>query len=620
MGMEWAWLLPVLCLGAFAAIVLFGRYLPGQGAYLAIFAIGGSFVLFWFVMADVVHSGPGLFERVWFSAGDITLKLGMTVDQLAVVMLGLVSSVALAVQIYSLGYMKGDPRFGWYFGAHSLFAASMLGLVLSNNFLVFYVTWELVGFCSYLLIGFWYERRPAAEAAKKAFIITRLGDVALLIGILVLFKSTGTFDMNQTFAMASAGELSATTVNLSATLIFIGAAGKSAQFPFHVWLPDAMEGPTPVSALIHAATMVAAGVYLVARASPLFLAAPGVLDLVAYIGLTTAFIGAILALAQNDIKRVLAYSTISQLGFMMLALGSLGFTAAIFHLVTHGFFKALLFLGAGSIIHSTEVQDLREMGGLRRRMPLTFITFLLAGFALVGIFPLSGFFSKDELLASVLAYRGTVWFTASMVAAALTALYVARMIFMAFYGPPKSPHVEYSRESPWVMTLPMLALAVPAVGLGLLALPWTDAFGGFGTFLFFAPGGAHAFEIQAQVFGASLAVAYAAFMVGRLLYHRGVQRSRVEARFPCFYRFVENKFYLDDFYQWVVDRVVLAFAGLVALFDRRVVNDTGVDRVGQATVRSGLLLRYLETGFVSNYVLAIAASAFLIVLVVITVG
>ena len=619
MGIEWAWLLPALCAGGFVAVVLLGRGLPGQGAFIAVLAIAACFGMFWPIMVSVVQDGPGSFARVWFEAGDITLKLGMTVDQLAIVMLGLVTAVALAVQVFSLGYMRADPRFGWYFAVQSLFAASMIGLVLANNLLVFYVTWEVVGLCSYLLIGFWYERRSAAEAAKKAFITTRFGDVALLVGILVLFKAAGTFEMGQIFALATAGELSATTLNLSAVLIFIGAAGKSAQFPFHVWLPDAMEGPTPVSALIHAATMVAAGVYLVARMAPLFVAAPGAMLLVSYIGLTTAFVGATLAMAQNDIKKVLAYSTVSQLGFMMLALGSFGFTAGIFHLVTHGFFKAILFLGAGSIIHSLhEEQDLRRMGGLRLRMPITFATFLIAGTALIGLFPLSGFFSKDEVLLAVLDGRGTVWLTAALIAAGMTALYVTRLMVMAFLGTPRSDAAQHARESPLVMGVPLVALAVPAAGLGLLALPWTSEFRGFGSFLVFPPLKAHGYELNGIVFGASLAVAAGATVWAWRLYGNGrFSVARVQARLPRLYSFVENKFYMDRLYQWFVDRVVLSVARAAGWFDRYVVNNTGVDGTGWVTVMSGRLLRYHETGIVSSYVLAITLSAVIIVLIVI---
>ena len=618
--MELAWLLPAICISAFGAIILFGRSLPAQGAFLAVGATAAAFGLFWPIMNDLVNSGPGHFSRVWFEAGDVTITLGVTVDQLTVVMLGLVTAVAMAVQVYSLGYMRGDSRFGWYFALQSFFAAAMLGLVLVDNLLVFYVTWELVGLGSYLLIGFWYERRPAAEAAKKAFITTRFGDVALLAGILVLFKATGTFEMREIFSMIDAGELNPTTLNLSAVLIFIGAAGKSAQFPFHVWLPDAMEGPTPVSALIHAATMVAAGVYLVARMAPLFVASPGTLDLIVFVGLTTAFIGAAMAMVQNDIKKILAYSTISQLGFMMLAMGSLGFTAGIFHLLTHAFFKAALFLGAGSIIHSLhERQDIREMGGLRRRMPFTYFTMLYAGAALVGLFPLSGFFSKDDILSVVLDERGAVWFTAAMIAVGMTALYVGRLIFVVFFGEHKGEAASRAKESPATMWLPMLALAVPAAGLGLLALPFTDDYQGFGTFLVFAPIGAHAYDLKVVVFATSVAVSMAATVwAWHLFYRGGYGATFVREYFPALSRALENKLYIDTLYQWVVDRVVLAFSGLVAQFDRKVINETGVDGSGRATVLSGLLLRYHETGLLSNYVLVIAVSTIIIVLIVIT--
>ena len=305
-------------------------------------------------------------------------------------MLGLVTFVAFLVQVYSLGYMKGEPRFGWYFATHALFAAAMLALVLADNLLFLYIAWELVGLGSYLLIGFWYERRSAAEAAKKAFITTRIGDVGLLIGIILLFKATGTFEISTIFHVAEQGGVSQGTLNAAAFLIFLGAMGKSAQFPFHVWLPDAMEGPTPVSALIHAATMVAAGVYLVARMLPLFELAPVVLLIVAGVGLFTFIFGGTLALVMTDLKRVLAYSTISHLGLMMLSLGAFGLAAALFHLVVHGVSKALLFLGAGSVMHSlNEETDIRKMGGLRRRMPITAITFLVGAASLAGIAPLA---------------------------------------------------------------------------------------------------------------------------------------------------------------------------------------------------------------------------------------
>ena len=616
MGMEWAWLLPALCAAAFLPIALVGRRLPGQGTLLAVLAIGAGFALFWFITMDFLRDGPKSFEIDWFDAGEISLKLGMTIDQLTIVMLGLVTSVAFAVQVYSLGYLHGDPRIGWYFAAHSLFAASMLGLVLANSLLVFYVAWELVGLCSYLLIGFYYERRSAAEAAKKAFITTRLGDVALLIGILVLFKASGTFQISEILHMATAGELSATTLNVGALLLFIGACGKSAQFPLHVWLPDAMEGPTPVSALIHAATMVAAGVYLVARMAPLFMAAPDILLVVSVIGLTTTFVGALLAMVQNDIKKVLAYSTISQLGLMMLSLGSFGFAAGIFHLVCHGFFKAVLFLGAGSVIHGMhDKQDLREMGGLRHKMPVTFILFLVASAGLVGIFPFSGFFSKDEVLAVVLHERGAIWFGVTLAAVALTGLYVVRMLVMAFLGPPRSHNAEHAHESPPVMLLPMIALAIPATVLGYLALAPGEV--NIGSFLVFELQHAEPFHIVPLVAGLATALAVVMLAWGWSMYHGlGFQVSRVQSRFPAVYNFLDNKMYMDHMYQWLVDKVMLGIASVVAWFDKHIVNEGGVDGSGKMTVLGGTLLRYHETGLVANYVLVTALTALVIIVVV----
>jgi NADH-quinone oxidoreductase subunit L len=343
-----------------------------------------------------------------------------------------------------------------------------------------------------------------------------------------------------------------------------------------------------------------------------------VLLFVSFIGLTTAFIGAALALVQNDIKRVLAYSTISQLGFMMLALGSMGLAAGIFHLLAHGFFKALLFLCAGSVIHAMhEKQDMREMGGLRNRMPITYVAFFVAAFALIGIFPTSGFFSKDEVLVAVLEGRGALWYVAGLVAAGLTALYVARLLFMVFSGKPRCEEARTAHESPLLMLLPMLALMVPAAGLGLLALSWGD-FGGFGTFLFFAPEGPHGFELRGWVFWPAFTLSYVGLLAGRFLFFRseGLAPSIVQSRFPRLYRFLENGLYIDRAYQWIIDRVVLTFASATAWFDRHVVNNTGVDGPAKVTVWSSFLLRHHETGLVSNYVWAIAASATLILVVV----
>ena len=616
MGMEVAWVLPLLCGGAFLAIALVGRKLPVQGVFLAVLAIAAGFALFWPIMLDMVKNGPKDFTVDWFNAGDVSLKLGMTIDHLTVVMLGLVTAVALCVQVYSLGYMKGDPRIGWYFAAHSLFAAAMLGTILANNLLIFYVSWELVGLCSFLLVGFYYDRRSAAEAAKKAFITTRIGDVALLVGILMLFKASGTFQISAILDMATAGELSPAVINVSALLIFIGASGKSAQFPLHVWLPDAMEGPTPVSALIHAATMVAAGVYLVARMAPLFIAAPNILLIISVIGLTTSFVGALLAMVQNDIKKVLAYSTISQLGLMMLALGSLGFSAGIYHLVTHGFFKALLFLGAGSVIHGMhDHQDMREMGDLRHKMPVTFVVFLIGTLGLVGLFPFSGFFSKDEVLASVLHNRGPVWLAITMACVSLTGLYMVRLLVMTFLGKPRGHNAEHAHESPPIMTIPMAALAIPAAGLGIFALlpgQWN-----IGEFLEFHPLEAEAFTINPVLFGLSLGMVLGVLVWGWTIYKgEGFKKSRVQAKYPAVFRTLENKFYMDQGYEWLIKNVVMGIAAVVANFDKRVVNEGAVDGSGIVTAGAGKILRFHETGLVANYVLITAMAAMVIVIVV----
>ena len=611
-GTDWAWVIPALSASAFFLVVIFGRYLPGQGSFISVTAILLGFVLFWYVLLDLLDGGAASFAVDWITVGGITIAWGVLVDRLSVTMLGLVTFVAFVVQVYSLGYMKGDPRFGWYFAAHSLFAAAMLALVLADNLLFLYVAWELVGLGSYLLIGFWYERRSAAEAAKKAFITTRIGDVGLLIGIILLFKATGTFEISTIFHAAQQGGVGQGTLNAAAILIFLGAMGKSAQFPFHVWLPDAMEGPSPVSALIHAATMVAAGVYLVARMLPLFELAPIVLLTVASVGLFTFLFAGTLALVVTDLKRVLAYSTISHLGLMMLSLGAFGPAAAIFHLVAHGVSKALLFLGAGSVMHSlNEETDIRKMGGLRRRMPVTAITFVIGAAALAGIPPLSGFFSKDEVLLAVLDHRTPVFVAVALAGVVLSALYMARVVLVVFFGPLK-PENEHAHESPVVMALPLIVLAFFSLTVGFLALNWTDSYQGFGSYL----GASEKFHVEAWLMGLSLVLAFAGVTIGWLAYSKGaISPDRVIGRFPEVHRLIVNKYYIDDLYQWVVDRVVLVSSEFVARFDRIVVNDTGVDGSAWSVMLSALRLRYVQSGRMYNYGMGMALGVFGLALV-----
>ena len=617
--MEWAWLIPVFSFAAAPIIVLFGRYLPGKGSFLAILAIAAGFVVFWVVLGGFLDADAATkncvtsedtealtctYERSWFHAGELELTWGILVDPLTIAMLGLVTFVALMVQVYSLGYMHGDPRFGWYFAVHSLFAAAMLTLVLADNFLLLYMAWELVGVCSYLLIGFWHERPAAKEAAKKAFIVTRIGDVGLLIGILLLWREVGSFSMTDAFDAVRTGAISEGVTTTAAILIFLGAMGKSAQVPFHVWLPDAMEGPTPVSALIHAATMVVAGVYLVARTFPIFQAYDAdPLLVVAIVGLVTALMASTIALVATDLKRILAYSTISHLGLMMLSLGAFGYTAAIFHLLAHGFAKCLLFLGAGSVMHSTDdEQDIRRMGGLRKVMPLTALVFTVGALSLGGIPILAGFWSKDEILAAVNEHRNPAFIIFPLLTAFLSALYMARATFVTFFGRLRQG-LEQVHDAPWQMALPMAILAILAAGFGILSFNWPGSYDGLDSFLFFREQHGFGFTLWLGIF--SIVLAVLAFGLAALIYLTDrVSIANVKDRFAGVIRVVENKYYFDEIYQIVVDRVVLAFATLLALFDRVVVNDLGVNGPANSVRRLGTTLRYHVTGHVYSYALA----------------
>ena len=629
-GLQWAWLAPAACVGAFTALALFGRYLPWKGPYIAIGAIGFGFVLFWFLLNDLLHGAEREFSVLWFEvakkpleAGQEAFDLGMTIDPVAMVMMGVITFVSLLVQIYSLGYMRGESRLAWYFAVHSLFVASMLGLVLSNNLLVLYVGWELVGICSYLLIGFWYERRSAAEAAKKAFITTRIGDVGLLVGILLLYNKLDTFHIPEILEKVQAGELSNGIMTLSAILIFLGAMGKSAQFPLHVWLPDAMEGPTPVSALIHAATMVVAGVYLVARMLPLFEAAPAVSELVIAIGLITAVMGATMALSSTDLKRVLAYSTVSQIGFMMLALGHGALAAAMFHLATHALFKALLFLGAGNVLHAVGEHsdvDIRRLGGLRSRMPVTSVVFVIAALALSGIPPLSGFWSKDEILQGIWKDGNPATLVITIGAFFLSALYMTRLCWLVFFGKLK-PENESAHEAPFVMTGPIALLGILTLVFGFTAPDWLDnVLGlpgdatGFGSFVLDK---ADSFHEHVVLAGVSSVVALVGIVLGLALYRQGMSLpGPVDRGLAPVRKLAANKYYLDDAYQWTIDRVVLGIGGATAWFDRHVVNDAGVDGTGLFTAKMSRILRRHQTGQVSNYVLGITVGTLIFVVAI----
>ena len=609
------WMLPLICVFAFLIIALFSQYIPTQGAIVSIGSIGIAFLIFIFVLIDFVNGGllPIHSSFTWIDLGEWQISWGLLIDRISIVMIGLITFVAFLVQIYSVGYMKGDSRFGWYFAVHSLFAAAMLLLVLSDNLLLLYFAWELVGLGSYLLIGFWYEKKSAAEAAKKAFVTTRIGDVGLLIGIIILFKASGTFDISSIIHVAQEGGISNDVIFWSSLLIFLGAMGKSAQFPLHVWLPDAMEGPTPVSALIHAATMVAAGIYLVGRMFPLFELGPGILTIISIVGIVTFILAGAIALVMTDIKRVLAYSTISHLGLMMLSLGSFGAPAAFFHLVIHGFSKALLFLGAGSVMHGMHDQtEVELMGGLRKKMPITSITFLIGTLSLAGIVPLSGFFSKDEILISIWEYNPW-FFPVTLFGVFLSSLYMIRLYCLIFLSSARSDYSEKAHESPRIMTYPLIILSVLAVFSGLLAFPSPiTEWQGFAAFI----DDHHKFHMIPWITAVSIVVAFSGAFLGWVIYGaRKIEITAISKPFKFIYQLVSRKFLFDEIYSWIATKIVFTFARWLTVFDRVIVNDTGIDGVGNSTKKSADRLKYFQSGYLYNYSLVMVIGLFLMAII-----
>lgn len=540
------------------------------------------------------NPGPHIFHFTWIPGTFIKpVTVGIWIDPLSSLMLLIVGIVASMVQIYSLGYMSHEtpPSLGRYYTYHSLFAASMLSLAASSSLLQMYVFWELVGLCSYLLIGFWYYKPSAARAAVKAFWTTRFGDVGFAIGMVILWSHTNTFEIGKLFHMAEVGEIAQPILILSTILILLGAMGKSAQFPLHVWLPDAMEGPTPVSALIHAATMVAAGVYLVARLFPLYELASITLTIILWIGAFTAFFAATMALVENDIKRVLAYSTISQLGYMMAGLGAGSVVAGFFHLTTHAFFKALLFLAAGSVIHSMGTNDIWEMGKLAKRMPQTALLFVIGTLALAGIFPFSGFFSKDEILLFTYKTGSIIPFFFVMVTVFLTAFYMFRVIFVVFWG--RSKPGGHPHESPSIMTLPMWLLAILSVIAGF-PKEW------FMSFL-----GEHVTVGAGSLPFISLLLAGCGILLAYILYQReAVSPEKIRTSISPIYGLLRRKYFMDDIYEFLYRNGLLLISTLAGWFDRYIV-DGFVNLVSWSTGRAGVVLRRIQTGQIQDYLYGI---------------
>jgi NADH-quinone oxidoreductase subunit L len=615
-----AWIIPLLPLAAFVAITFWGDRLPGRGAYVSIGGIALAGLAGIEALLEVRGGARADLTYQWVVLGSKPLTVGFVVDPLSAVMLAMVGIVASLITIYSVGYMRGDPRFSRFFAYLSLFQFSMLFLVLADNFLFMYAAWELVGLCSYLLIGFWFERPSAARASLKAFITTRVGDFSMMIGILILFMHTGTLGFTEIFKGIGAGQIGGPLLTAAAVLVFGGAVGKSAQVPLHVWLPDAMEGPTPVSALIHAATMVAAGVYLVARTYPLFVLSAGhqALWVVAYIGGITALVAATMGVVEDDIKRVLAYSTMSQIGYMMMGLGVLGYTAGMFHLLTHAFFKALLFLGAGSVIHVVATNNMKEMGGLARAMPVTFWTFLVATLALTGIPPFSGFFSKDAILLAAYTHDKFLWAIGTF-GAFITALYMGRLLWYTFAGSFRGGGTAgghdahavggggtHLHESPGVMTVPLVILAACTLVLGFLEVP-------FERLVHFE--GVEAPASNAGLLVISVLVAVAGWAAAGAIYRWRILPSEVlRRRFGSLYTLLVHKYYVDDAYGWVFLKAGGVVVWAAGAFDRYVV-DGLVNATGWIAGQMGLFLRYLQTGREENYLLLIFLSVVVIVLV-----
>ncbi|GAB6173703.1 NADH-quinone oxidoreductase subunit L [Paradesulfitobacterium aromaticivorans] len=620
---QWAWLIPFLPFLSFLLIALITRRSKGLSATISILAILTALGLAIAIGIGVIQSWNGeefigreaIVSANWLNIGGLQIDFGTIVDPLSAMMLFVVTLVASMVQIYSLGYMHGDRGWSRYYAYQSLFAASMLGLVISTNLLQLFVFWELVGLCSYLLIGFWYFKVSAREAAKKAFITTRVGDFGLLLGILFLYNKFGTLDfaalsaaMNTNFQdFALIGGLSYLTV--MAILVFIGPVGKSGQFPLHVWLPDAMEGPTPVSALIHAATMVVAGVYLVARIYFLFdHASPAALQLVAGLGAFTAIFAATIAIAQDDIKRILAYSTLSQLGYMMFALGVGSLTASMFHLMTHAFFKALMFLGAGSVIHALhEKQNIWDMGGLWKKMPITGWTFFIGVLAISGVPPFAGFWSKDEILAAALHNGHPVIYAVGLFTAFLTAFYMSRLFFVAFTGPSKPEN--HPHESPWTMTLPLIILGALSVVGGLVALPEHN-------FAFYV----HFGELEHEAMDWALAgISVVAGLIGiglayTIYVKKAIAAESIVAKFPGIYKILKNKYYIDELYLWLIHHIMDGFAKVLYWIDLYIV-DGIINGLALFTRGSARTLRRTQTGQLQTYALVFFFAVVVIYLV-----
>jgi len=618
--MENAWIIPVLPLFSFLFLLLFGKRLKESSAYVGIILTFGSLVYSLSVLWERFSQPTYKAEAVWLTIGDVQLTAGYEINQLNALMLVIVSLVSFLVHVYSKGYMHDDNRFPVFYSYLGLFTFAMLGLVLSPNLLQLYIFWELVGLGSFLLIGFYFYKQEAKAAAKKAFIMTRIGDVGLLIGMILLFLEVGSFELDIIFHALETGVISDNMITIISLLIFVGAIGKSGQFPLHTWLPDAMEGPTPVSALIHAATMVAAGVYLVATMFPLFSASETAMLTVAIVGGFTAIFAATIGIVQNDIKRVLAYSTVSQLGYMMLALGSAGYVAGVFHLMTHAFFKALLFLAAGSVIHAVSTQNIKEMGGLWKKLTFTGPLFLIGTLAISGVPLFSGFFSKDEILIATWTEGHYGLFIIALITAFFTAFYMFRLFFLVFMGENRGSSSKV-HESPRSMIFPMVVLAVLAIFSGYINTPW------FGTFLGDwlvegnpALGHGH---IDGPMW--IMLVASGISLGGILLAYLMYMKRNVSAKFfggeqSPVYDVLLRKYYIDEIYGYTVIPLTKGISMIFHFIDKFIIEGIA-SLVGAIVSTVGNIGAKLQNGQIQQYItVALVGLAMLLVVYALTGG
>jgi len=623
-----SWLVPAFPLAGFVIIGLGNKHLKNHIAGV----IASTMTLLSFLMTCVLFftfssSGNQAVTQTlfsWISLGEMHISFAFLVDHLSLTMMLIITGVGTLIHVYSIGYMRADERFNTFFAQMNLFTFSMLLLVMAANYLLLFVGWEGVGLCSYLLIGFWYKNNSNNYAARKAFVMNRIGDLGFILGIILIFYTFKSVSFQEVFTKASAVQHGGTLITLITLLLLVGALGKSAQIPLYTWLPDAMAGPTPVSALIHAATMVTAGIYMIARSSILYNLAPLTLDIIIVIGLSTAILAALIGLKQNDIKKVLAYSTVSQLGYMFLALGLGAYSSAVFHVTTHAFFKALLFLGAGSIIHAMGgEQDIRQMGGLRKKMPITFYTFLVATFAISGIPPLSGFFSKDLILTQ--AYeRSPLLFSVALFGAMLTCFYMFRLLFLVFFGEKRFVNLHV-HESPKVMIIPLVILGVLSVIGGFLNIP--ALFGGKSEFTAYLKTSITSIELNGTSISTEwILIAFSLALVGAVIWgawNNYVKKEHIpnadDQPMRLLPKLLYKRFYIDEAYSFLFEKPYNFLSGFFSeKIENNVLNPI-IDGTGSITLRLGTYLRRLQQGNMSFYLFAMVAGILLFIVFILIV-